>query len=41
MVMLTTDVWTQIREAMVAGQPMTVPTKGTQKRFRLEHVPDV
>ena len=35
----TTDLWAQIREAMLSAQAITVPTKGKIKRFRLEHVP--
>jgi hypothetical protein len=35
----TTEAWKQIREAMLSGKPITVPSKGQIKRFRLEHVP--
>jgi hypothetical protein len=33
-VLLPTDTWVEVREAMLAGQPMTVPT--AEKQFRLE-----
>ena len=38
-VMVTTNIWMKIREAMVSGQPVVVPTEGTPRQFRLEYVP--
>jgi hypothetical protein len=35
-VLLPTDTWVEVREAMLAGKPMTVPA--ADKQFRLEHV---
>jgi hypothetical protein len=33
--LLATDVWMKLREAMLSGQPITIPA--SEKRFRLEH----
>ena len=35
-VLLATDRWVKLREAMFTGQPITVPA--SEKRFRLEHM---
>jgi hypothetical protein len=38
-VMVTTNTWMKIREAMVSGRSTVVPTKGTPRKFRLEYAP--